>query len=453
MAKKDKWKDIQDWATKYNFERQLLKILAEAGVNINSVIYHLPNKNNVREVILENEDYRLFQNHKTHNKVLDWLNGNKDIGRMPKWDIAASCQIEDKNGLILIQAITHEEEFNADDKCEATGENRKGIMKAIEECNKDLNLRLDTHVKLSITSNYQLSNHIAYAWKLANLGIPTVLLYLGYIGDNKNYPNNYIKDHDHWMRILGCFMKGVLPLYPPKISVNDTNAFFQFVVADYCLSNHYIRQQVRDTCNVWPIIKFGLDVCKNYGRYVYHPLDSNSSPRMKIMSDDPFDVLSLFADLLGDIYYFRNISTNILNSINLYSETGKSFTNPITGDREKLCEYYQQDKDGIIRNSTYSPLVQEDYSVDTPKGDGIYIKLNYKKYRHALAEYIIRICIQYIIQRTVDKTYSIELSMPVYSLSLKNNLLEAIHVYEPCLCYESSTPNHSIINPIQVKMS
>jgi hypothetical protein len=38
-------------------------------------------------------------------------------------------------------------------------------------------------VRISRDNVYQLSNRVAFAWKLATLGIPSVLVYLGFIGD------------------------------------------------------------------------------------------------------------------------------------------------------------------------------------------------------------------------------------------------------------------------------
>src|SRR3974390_960405 len=38
-------------------------------------------------------------------------------------------------------------------------------------------------VFLSRDVSYQFSNRVAFAWKLASLGIPTILIYLGFIGD------------------------------------------------------------------------------------------------------------------------------------------------------------------------------------------------------------------------------------------------------------------------------
>lgn len=38
-------------------------------------------------------------------------------------------------------------------------------------------------IQISHASHYQLSNRIAFAWKLASLGVPTVIVYLGFLSD------------------------------------------------------------------------------------------------------------------------------------------------------------------------------------------------------------------------------------------------------------------------------
>ena len=43
--------------------------------------------------------------------------------------------------------------------------------------------QLGIATRISRDSHYQLSNRLAFTWKLATLGVPTVLVYLGFIGD------------------------------------------------------------------------------------------------------------------------------------------------------------------------------------------------------------------------------------------------------------------------------
>lgn len=44
--------------------------------------------------------------------------------------------------------------------------------------------RVSPSTAISRDSHYQLSNRVAFAWKLANAGVPTVLVYLGFWGDD-----------------------------------------------------------------------------------------------------------------------------------------------------------------------------------------------------------------------------------------------------------------------------
>ena len=57
---------------------------------------------------------------------------------------------------------------------------------------------------------------MASAWKLARCGLPTALLYLGFTGDEGiRAAGEPFSDNDHWQRIMGAYMAGVLPLHFP----------------------------------------------------------------------------------------------------------------------------------------------------------------------------------------------------------------------------------------------
>ena len=105
-------------------------------------------------------------------------------GNTPNWDIASTCHIEGKRGLILVEAKAHEKELDVKGKSlskkapQNSKENHEQIRDAIAEANSNLpgntwNLSRDGH--------YQLSNRFAWSWKLASLGIPVVLVYLGFL--------------------------------------------------------------------------------------------------------------------------------------------------------------------------------------------------------------------------------------------------------------------------------
>ena len=117
-------------------------------------------------------------------QALDWwleviLNANT-----PNWDVASTCRIDGKPGLLLIEAKAHSAELSAAVKTPPSSPNGEKndcrIRAAISEANDALN-RILPGWRLSCDSHYQISNRFAWAWKLTSLGIPVVLIYLGFI--------------------------------------------------------------------------------------------------------------------------------------------------------------------------------------------------------------------------------------------------------------------------------
>ena len=105
----------------------------------------------------------------------------------PNWDLVSTCQVAgQKNGLLLVEAKAHAGELSAAGKTLTKSpsansvQNGQRIRAAIAEANTRLggqaqgwHLTADTH--------YQMSNRFAWAWKLADLGVPVVLVYLGFL--------------------------------------------------------------------------------------------------------------------------------------------------------------------------------------------------------------------------------------------------------------------------------
>ena len=105
--------------------------------------------------------------------------------------------------------------------------NHAHIAGALQEANRGLRALLGNDVSLRIDSHYQLANRLAWAWKLADCGVPVVLLYLGFTGDT--YFNDHFKDGDHWQRAMGAYMNGVVPSGLPSRTVG-TVALGSFVM-------------------------------------------------------------------------------------------------------------------------------------------------------------------------------------------------------------------------------
>lgn len=101
----------------------------------------------------------------------------------PNWDIASTCRIEGKAGLLLVEAKAHHTELIDETRGMQLGSNelnRIQIQEAIRQANEGLwqSTRIDW--RLSRDTHYQMSNRFAWSWKLTQLGFPVVLIYLGF---------------------------------------------------------------------------------------------------------------------------------------------------------------------------------------------------------------------------------------------------------------------------------
>ena len=100
----------------------------------------------------------------------------------PNWDIASTCTIKGQRGLLLVEAKAHSAELGESGSCGSRNRgNRERIRWAITEAAAGLQTASGTTWNLSPDSHYQLSNRFAWSWKLASLGIPVVLVYLGFL--------------------------------------------------------------------------------------------------------------------------------------------------------------------------------------------------------------------------------------------------------------------------------
>jgi hypothetical protein len=130
----------------------------------------------------------------------------------PNWDLVSTCRINDGPGLLLVEAKAHEAELS-DDRCGATNaENVRQIARALVEANVAWN-GLASGFTLSATSHYQLSNRFAFAWKVAEMGTPVVLLYMGFLDAREMEGSRCIllKDHAQWRSCLLARSKGAIP--------------------------------------------------------------------------------------------------------------------------------------------------------------------------------------------------------------------------------------------------
>jgi len=138
----------------------------------------------------------------------DWWLAVRQKANTPNWDIVSRCTIDGHKGLVMVEAKAHAGELNPNDCCGAQNEqNRQRLDDAIRLANQ----KLGEGWKLSTDSRYQLSNRFAWAWKLASLGVPVVLVYLGFL--NASEMNQPFATHEAWERCLPTQTEPCLAAY------------------------------------------------------------------------------------------------------------------------------------------------------------------------------------------------------------------------------------------------
>ena len=145
-----------------------------------------------------------------------WLAVYSGNTQTPNWDVASTCTIRGKKGLLLVEAKAHSNELSESGKSTPTStssiNNHNQIGLAIAEASAGLECASGTPWTISHDSHYQLSNRFAWSWKLASLDVPVVLLYLGFLNacDMSDQGCIFLSRAD-WERTLKSHSQGVVP--------------------------------------------------------------------------------------------------------------------------------------------------------------------------------------------------------------------------------------------------
>lgn len=152
-----------------------------------------------------------------------WLAAKTPNARTPNFDIASTCTIQGKLGLLLIEAKAHDEELNKEiagkklrkEASKQSVTNHERIASAIASARDGFHEATSLEWQISRDSHYQMSNRFAWAWKLTELGFAVVLAYLGFLkAEEMKDKGNPFADHSEWERLVKAHSK---PLFPPKV--------------------------------------------------------------------------------------------------------------------------------------------------------------------------------------------------------------------------------------------
>ena len=152
-----------------------------------------------------------------------WLAPASRRARTPNFDIASTCTIGEASGLLLVEAKAHDAELNKESAgrsltADASDDRRAShvtIAAAIRAACSGLSEATSLTWRIARDTHYQMSNRFAWSWKLAALGIPVVLVYLGFLkADEMIDRGQPFASHEDWERLVKAHSRA---LFPPEI--------------------------------------------------------------------------------------------------------------------------------------------------------------------------------------------------------------------------------------------
>ncbi len=211
-------KHVLDWVERPEFASEFTQLLEPSGAVVLSDDNWMPlGHSNDEEARLDVHGSKLFGEALDWRDLWQWWLVHNGKANTPNWDVASTCSIGDRRGLVLVEAKAHTRELKLSGKrLESTAsqrsvENHERIGEAIAEASSSL-AALVPGVTLSRDSHYQLANRVAFSWKLASTGIPVVLVYLGFTGDaGISDVGEPLEDDSHWREVFADHASGVLP--------------------------------------------------------------------------------------------------------------------------------------------------------------------------------------------------------------------------------------------------
>lgn len=178
------------------------------------------------EAKLEKDEGFLLPEHR--ESITRWWLEVVTRANTPNWDIASTCRIDGKQGVLLVEAKAHDGELSSSGKGIPTTldgvKNDEKIGAAIKQASAELN-RIKPGWSLSRDSHYQLCNRFAWSWKLAQLGVPVILVYLGFLHahemDDRGEP---FASHEAWVHAAKLDSCEFVPrsIWDNCLMVNDT---------------------------------------------------------------------------------------------------------------------------------------------------------------------------------------------------------------------------------------
>lgn len=211
-------KHVLDWTSQPEFCLELLQLVEPVDARVSARSRWMPRGHAaVEEARLDTFGPQVLPDSPVWPELRRWWLVHERGANTPNWDVALCCEIEGRPGFVLVEAKANVPELSTAGKLVDTGaspasaENHEQIACAINEACEALR-GINAATAISHRSHYQLSNRIAFAWKLASLGVPTILMYLGFLGDDGIADAGApFTDSNHWNRVFGEYAHPLVP--------------------------------------------------------------------------------------------------------------------------------------------------------------------------------------------------------------------------------------------------
>jgi len=228
-------KHILGWTDQPDFIIHLLDMIRPVQASASPGSLWMPRGHRFfEEARLESFGPQFLNEHAAWPALRRWWLRHEAGANTPNWDLAIGCEIEGRPGLVLLEAKANKLELKSEgksldgDASRNSRENHAQIGAAIAEARQGV-LALGMKTGIDRDSHYQLSNRIAFTWKLASLGIPTVLVYLGFLGDSGIADvAPPFADHADWHKAFWGYAAPIVPeeLFERSLDTGNTPAWF-----------------------------------------------------------------------------------------------------------------------------------------------------------------------------------------------------------------------------------
>jgi hypothetical protein len=159
------------------------------------------------EITLGHCDEALLSSTHQAELVRWWL---ATTGRLPTWDLVALGSAGRTRALLLVEAKAHVMELGTRSRAKRSPANQRKITRALDEASRGLDAVMPGWDL--VNAHYQLANRIAWAWKLASMGVPVLLVYLGFLhATDVADLGEWFLSHAAWEETVRAYSRHTVP--------------------------------------------------------------------------------------------------------------------------------------------------------------------------------------------------------------------------------------------------